>query len=125
MSMKIIRINLVDKKVLGFRLINKKHNLQNIDKTFDGKPIKMSWFTKKLKKFIEKLYPDFHVDTKAQFIARMERNHNSEMEGLQISSQSIRFYDEDMEKLNNMKNQDERIEFLRKLRREKRYIVEE
>ena len=125
MSMKIIRINLVDKKVLGFRLINKKHNLQNIDKTFDGKPVKMSWFTKKLKKFIEKLYPDFHVDTKAQFIARMERNHNSEMEGLPITyARPIKFFDEDIKKMESMTDEQQH-DYIVELKRAKRFIVEE
>ena len=118
-----------DRKFLGFRLVYKGY-MKNMPNGYEGnfpKPkYKLTqWISDKTKKFVQKLFPDYVVETKAQYNARMERNHNSEMEGLQISSQSIRFYDEDMEKLNNMKNQDERIEFLRKLRREKRYIVEE
>ena len=125
MSVRIIRINMIDKKVLGFRLIKKSPATQNINKCYGDAPIQMSWFTKKMKAFIEKLFPNFHVETKAQFKARMKANHDSEMEGSTITyAKKIHFYDEDVKKMKSM-NHEEKLDYIIKLKDAKRYIEED
>ena len=63
------------KKAFGFvftyRLDPTDVRLSSID-TYEGKTIQRSAFTKKVQKFLEKIFPNFEVETKAQFIARME-----------------------------------------------------
>ena len=125
MSVRIIRINMIDKKVLGFRLIKKSPATQNINKCYGDAPIQMSWFTKKMKAFIEKLFPNFHVETKAQFKARMKANHDSEMEGSTITyAKKIHFYDEDVKKMKSMTHE-EKLDYIIKLKDAKRYIEED
>lgn len=125
MSVRIIRINMIDKKVLGFRLIKKSPATQNINKCYGDAPIQMSWFTKKMKAFIEKLFPNFHVETKAQFKARMKANHDSEMEGLTVGKiQKIIYSPEDMKKMESMTLK-EQIEYKNLLRDQGKYTLED
>ena len=125
MSVKIMRINMIDKKVLGFRLIKKSPATKNINKCYGDTSVQMSWFTRKIKAFIEKLYPDFHVETKAQYNARMKANHDSEMEGSTITyAKKIHFYDEDVKKMETMTHE-ERMDYIIELKKAKRYIEDD
>ena len=116
------------KRVFGFfftyRFNKNVTRLSSVD-TYKGQTIKRSKFTKKIQKFLEKIFPDFEVETKAQFKARMKANHDSEMEGSTITyAKKIHFYDEDVKKMKSMTHE-EKLDYIIKLKDAKRYIEED
>ena len=118
-----------DRKFLGFRLVYKGY-MKNMPNGYEGnfpKPkYKLTqWISDKTKKFVQKLFPDYVVETKAQYNARLEANHNSEMEGLTVGKiQKIIFDPEDVKKMENMTLK-EQIKFKNHLRDIGKYTLEE
>ena len=105
--------------------------MQSMPDGYQGKEVKCpktklgNWITSKTKKIVKKLFPDYVVETKAQYNARMKANHDSEMMGIEISKiKKVKFFDEDIEKMKNM-TQEERLEYKSKLKDEHRYTYEE
>ena len=120
----------LDRKILGFHLTYREY-MQSMPDGYQGKEVKCpktklgNWITSKTKKIVKKLFPDYVVETKAQYNARMKANHDSEMMGIEISKiKKVKFFDEDIEKMKNM-TQEERLEYKSKLKDEHRYTYEE
>lgn len=120
----------LDRKILGFHLTYREY-MQNMPDGYQGKEVKCpktklgNWITAETKKIVKKLFPDYVVETKAQYNARMKANHDSEMMGIEISEiKKVKFFDEDIEKMKNM-TQEERLEYKSKLKDEHCYTYEE
>ena len=120
----------LDRKILGFHLTYREY-MKSMPDGYKGKEVKCpktklgNWITAETKKIVKKLFPDYVVETKAQYNARMKANHDSEMMGIEISEiKKVKFFDEDIEKMKNMSEM-EAIAYRAKLKREGRYTYEE
>ena len=120
----------LDRKIFGFRLTYKEY-MKSMPDGYQGKEVKRpktklgNWITEKTKKIVKKLFPDYVVETKAQFKARMKANHDSEMEGLTVGKiQKIIYSPEDMKKMESMTLK-EQIEYKNLLRDQGKYTLED
>ena len=111
----------LDRKILGFHLTYREY-MQSMSDGYQGKEVKCpktklgNWITSKTKKIVKKLFPDYVVETKAQYNARMKANHDSEMMGIEISEiKKVKFFDEDIEKMKNMSEEEELVQIFIKL----------
>ena len=119
----------LDRKILGFRLTYREY-MKSMPDGYQGKEVKCpktklgNWITNQTKKIVKRLFPDYVVETKAQYNARMKANHDSEMMGIETAEiKKVKFFDEDIEKMKNM-TLDERLAYKSKLKREGRYTYE-
>ena len=120
----------LDRKILGFRLTYREY-MKSMPDGYQGKEVKCpktkfgNWITDKTKKIVKRLFPDYVVETKAQYNARMKANHDSEMMGIETAEiKKVKFFNEDIEKMKNMSEM-EAIAYRAKLKREGRYTYEE
>lgn len=120
----------LDRKILGFRLTYKEY-MKSMPDGYQGKEVESpqtklgKWITDKTKAIVKKLFPDYVVETKAQYNARMKANYDSEMVASTVTyAKKIRFYDEDVKKM-EMMNDQEQHNFIVELKKAKRYIEED